>query len=151
ELFGWRKGAFTGALKDNPGALGRAEGGTLFIDEVDKLSLRAQTGLLHVLEERMYRPLGDPGSERPANVRFIAGTNANLSQAVKEGRLREDLYYRINVLPVQLPPLAERRDEVAAWAIFMARRRHEESYAGGQAELSQGAIAVLIAEPWPGN
>ena len=75
ELFGWRKGAFTGALRDNPGALGRAEGGTLFIDEIDKLSLRAQAGLLHVLEERAYRPLGDTAAERPANVRFIALPN----------------------------------------------------------------------------
>ncbi len=151
ELFGWRKGAFTGALRDNPGALGRAEGGTLFIDEIDKLSLRAQAGLLHVLEERTYRPLGDPGSERSADVRFIAGTNANLHEAVKQKRLREDLYYRINVLPVQLPPLDARRDEIPAWASFMARRRHAEAMPGGHVELTSTSDRALLAEPWPGN
>ena len=151
ELFGWKKGAFTGALRDNPGALGRAEGGTLFIDEIDKLSLRAQAGLLHVLEERTYRPLGDPGSERSADVRFIAGTNANLQQAVQQRRLREDLYYRINVLPVQLPSLEARRDEIPGWAAFMARRRHIEAMPSGHVELTCGAVNVLVSEPWPGN
>lgn len=151
ELFGWRKGAFTGAARDNPGALGRAEGGTLFIDEIDKLSLRAQAGLLHVLEERSYRPLGDQGSERAADVRFIVGSNANLVEAVRQKRLREDLYYRINVLPVQIPPLDARRDEIGAWAAFMAQRRHEESHADGRAELTPAGIALLTREPWPGN
>lgn len=151
ELFGWRKGAFTGALRDNPGALGRAEGGTLFIDEIDKLSLRAQAGLLHVLEERMYRPLGDSGSERTADVRFIAGTNANLFEAVQQKRFREDLYYRINVLPVKLPALAERRDEIGAWATFMAQRRHAEAAPGGHVELTPAGIGTLVDRPWPGN
>ena len=151
ELYGWKKGAFTGALRDNPGALGRAEGGTLFIDEIDKLSLRAQAGLLHVLEERTYRPLGDPGAERSADVRFIAGTNANLHEAVQQKRLREDLYYRINVLPVQLPPLDMRRDEIPAWAAFMVRRRHAEAMPSGHVELDCGAVRVLLAERWPGN
>jgi len=151
ELYGWRKGAFTGALRDNPGALGRAEGGTLFIDEIDKLSLRAQAGLLHVLEERTYRPLGDPGAERSADVRFIAGTNANLFEAVQQKRLREDLYYRINVLPVQLPPLDARRDEIGVWATFMARRRHAEGMPSGHVDLTCGAVRVLLAERWPGN
>jgi transcriptional regulator with AAA-type ATPase domain len=151
ELFGWRKGAFTGALRDNPGALGRAEGGTLFIDEVDKLSLRAQAGLLHVLEERGYRPLGDTGGEQSADVRFIVGTNANLLDAVRHKRLREDLYYRINVLPVQIPPLVERRDEIVPWAAFMVQRRHQESVPDGRAELTPEATALLVHEPWPGN
>lgn len=151
ELFGWRKGAFTGALRDNPGALGRAETGTLFIDEIDKLSLRAQAGLLHVLEERAYRPLGDLGGERSADVRFIVGTNASLVEAVREKRLREDLYYRINVLPVQLPSLAERVDEIGSWAAFMAQRRHQESVPGGRAEVTTGGVALLLRHPWPGN
>jgi len=151
ELFGWRKGAFTGAVRDNPGALGRAEGGTLFIDEIDKLSLRAQAGLLHVLEERAYRPLGDQGGERAADVRFIIGTNANLLEAVRQKRLREDLYYRINVLPVQIPPLGGRSDEIGPWAAFMAQRRHEESHAEGRAELTPAGVALLTREPWPGN
>jgi len=151
ELFGWRKGAFTGATRDNPGALGRAEGGTLFIDEIDKLSLRAQAALLHVLEERSYRPLGDQGGERAADVRFIVGTNANLVEAVREKRLREDLYYRINVLPVQIPSLAGRVDEIAPWAVFMAQRRHEESVPDGRAELAPAGVTLLAGEPWPGN
>ena len=78
ELFGWKKGAFTGAIRDNPGLIARARGGTLFIDEIDNLSPRAQAGLLHVLEDRTYRVLGDNGSEKPAEVRFIIGTNARL-------------------------------------------------------------------------
>jgi len=151
ELFGWRKGAFTGALRDNPGALGRAEGGTLFIDEVDKLSLRAQAGLLHVLEERGYRPLGDTGGEQNADVRFIVGTNANLLEAVRHKRLREDLYYRINVLPVQIPGLAERKDEIAPWAAFMVQRRHQEGIPDGRADITPEGTALLVHEPWPGN
>ena len=151
ELFGWKRGAFTGALRDNPGALGRAEGGTLFIDEVDKLSLRAQAGLLHVLEERAYRPLGDTAPERKTDVRFIVGTNATLADAVREGRFREDLFYRINVLPLTVPPLADRRDEIAPWAAFMVQRRHDEGAAGGRAEIVPDALALLVNEPWPGN
>jgi len=151
ELFGWRRGAFTGALRDNPGALGRAEGGTLFIDEVDKLSLRAQAGLLHVLEERSYRPLGDTGGERKTDVRFIVGTNANIAEAVREGRFREDLYYRINVLPVQIPALSERREEIAPWAAYMVQRRHDENGGGGRAEIAPQGIALLERETWPGN
>ena len=151
ELFGWCKGAFTGALRDNPGALGRAESGTLFIDEVDKLSLRAQAGLLHVLEERSYRPLGDTDSEQKADVRFIVGTNANLIEAVRDKRLREDLYYRINVLPVQIPALADRRDEISAWATFMVERRHKETVPDGRARITTEGSALLVGQPWPGN
>jgi DNA-binding NtrC family response regulator len=151
ELFGWRRGAFTGAHRDNPGALGRAEGGTLFIDEIDKLSLRAQAGLLHVLEERSYRALGDTGSEQKTDVRFIVGTNANLGLAVREGRFREDLYYRINVLPVAVPPLAERQDEIAPWAAYMVQRRHDENGGGGRADVTAEGLALLGREAWPGN
>ncbi|HZI15013.1 MAG TPA: sigma 54-interacting transcriptional regulator, partial [Myxococcus sp.] len=91
ELFGWKKGAFTGAARDTPGAVARAGGGTLFIDEIDKLSLKAQAGLLHLLEERAYRALGEDGTPRRADVRFIIGTNANLHAAMRAGRFREDL------------------------------------------------------------
>ncbi|HZI08204.1 MAG TPA: sigma 54-interacting transcriptional regulator, partial [Archangium sp.] len=91
ELFGWKKGAFTGAVRDNAGSVARAEGGTLFIDEIDKLSLKAQAGLLHLLEERTYRPLGEGAGEKRAEVRFIIGTNADLLGAVRAGRFREDL------------------------------------------------------------
>jgi DNA-binding NtrC family response regulator len=151
ELFGWRKGAFSGAVKDNPGCLARAGGGTLFIDEIDKLSLKAQAGLLHVLEERTYRALGDAGSEQRANVRFIVGTNAHLTDAVRRGTFREDLYYRINVLPVRVPPLDERRDEIGTWARYMLARHHREKSPMGVARLSPGAEQRLEQASWPGN
>jgi DNA-binding NtrC family response regulator len=151
ELFGWRKGAFTGASRDNPGVIARARGGTLFIDEIDNLSARAQAGLLHVLEERKYRMLGDDGAERPADVRFIIGTNARLQEAVREKRFREDLYYRINVLPVKLPALRDRADEVPLWANYMAARHHAKKAAGAHVALSERAQALLAAHPWPGN
>jgi transcriptional regulator with AAA-type ATPase domain len=151
ELFGWRKGAFTGAVRDNPGCLARAEGGTLFIDEIDKLSLKAQAGLLHVLEERTYRTLGDAGSAQRANVRFIIGTNAHLPEAVRRGAFREDLYYRINVLPVRVPSLDERRDEIGPWARYMLARHHREKNPEGVARLAPEAEQRLEQSAWPGN
>lgn len=150
-LFGWRRGAFTGATRDSQGSVARAEGGTLFIDEIDKLSLKAQAGLLHVLEERTYRILGDGETERKANVRFIIGTNAQLHEAVREGRFREDLYYRINVLPFAVPPLEERLDEIPQWAYYMLTRRHRERIPDGQAHVSAEAERRLRASRWPGN
>jgi DNA-binding NtrC family response regulator len=151
ELFGWKRGAFTGAVKDTTGALGRAEGGTLFIDEIDKLSLKAQSGLLRVLEERRYRPLGDNAGARQANVRFLIGTNADLWSAVRVGRFREDLYYRISVLPIQIPPLAERLDEIAGWARYMANRHHREKGAPGQVAFELAGLELLEVADWPGN
>jgi DNA-binding NtrC family response regulator len=152
ELFGWKRGAFTGAVKDAQGAITRAARGTLFIDEIDKLSMRAQAGLLRVLEEQRYRPLGDNASEQRANVRFIVGTNTDLHAALRAGRFREDLYYRINVLPLRLPPLAERLDELPLWAEYMLARRHQESGGGGGApSLAPEAIALLRSTSWPGN
>jgi DNA-binding NtrC family response regulator len=151
ELFGWKKGAFTGAVKDNSGVIARARGGTLFIDEIDNLSTRAQAGLLHVLEERSYRVLGDDGVEKSADVRFLIGTNATLEEAVRQKRFRQDLYYRINVLPVRLPPLNERPDEIPLWAQFMLDRRHSVRAPGGRAEITKAAQDVLVRQPWPGN
>lgn len=149
ELCGWKKGAFTDAMQDTPGALSRAEGGTLFIDEIDKLSLKAQAGLLRILEERRYRPLGERRGEHQANVRFVIGTNADLHRAVQAGRFREDLYYRINVLPVKIPPLCERRDEIIPWARYMAQRRHGKT--AGTVSIAAEAEQLLQEQPWPGN
>lgn len=149
ELVGWKRGAFTGATGSMPGALTRAAGGTLFIDEIDKLSLKAQAGLLRVLEERRYRALGDDTSEREADVRFIIGTNADLRASVRQGRFREDLYYRINVLPVHLPALAKRLDEVPEWAAFMLARCSGD--ARDRVRLAPEAVDALLAHPWPGN
>lgn len=152
ELFGWKRGAFTGAVKDSMGAMGRAATGTLFIDEIQNLAPKAQVGLLRVLEERLYRPIGDETGERHADVRFIIGTNVDLKEAVASGKLREDLYYRINVLPVRLPPLAERRDEIPLWAEHMVSRRHaESSNSGSTVRLEAEASALLAKLPWPGN
>ncbi|EYF06485.1 sigma-54-dependent transcriptional regulator [Chondromyces apiculatus] len=151
ELFGWKRGAFTGAVKDSAGAIARAARGTLFIDEIDKLSLKAQAGLLRVLEERRYRPLGDEQAERTADVRFIVGTNADLRGAVRAGRFREDLYYRINVLPVKLPPLSERLDELPLWAEYMLSRRHQEAGRTSAVRLTPDAVKRLQAWTWPGN
>jgi DNA-binding NtrC family response regulator len=151
DIFGWKRGAFTGALKDAAGCIARAEGWTLFIDEIDKLSLKAQAGLLRVIEERRYRPIGEGTGDKSADVRFVVGTNADLWAAVRGGRFREDLYYRINVLPVKVPPLAERRDEVPRWAAYMLDRRHRAAGRTGSATLSIEAEQVLAAQPWPGN
>lgn len=151
ELFGWKRGAFTGAIKDNAGAILRAQKGTLFIDEIDKLSLKAQAGLLHVIEERRYHPLGDEGGERRADVRFIIGTNADLRAAQRAGRFREDLYYRISVLPVRLPPLSERLDELPLWADYMLKRRSSEDDYRGIILFARDALQLLMDTPWPGN
>jgi len=152
ELFGWKRGAFTGAVKDNPGAIARAAKGTLFLDEIDKLSLKAQAGLLHFIEERSYRMLGDDSAgERHADVRLLVGTNADLRAAVRAGRFREDLYYRVNVLPVRLLPLAERLDELALWADYMLSRRHREAAGEGAARFEPEAMKLLASVPWPGN
>jgi Sigma-54 interaction domain len=152
ELFGWKRGAFTGAVKDNPGAVARAAKGTLFLDEIDKLSLKAQAGLLRFIEERSYRMLGDDAAgERRTTLRLLVGTNADLRAAVRAGRFREDLYYRINVLPVRLPPLAERLDELPLWAEYMLDRRHREGGGEGAARLSPEAVKLLLSVPWPGN
>jgi len=150
ELFGWRKGAFTGALRDNEGCVSRVEEGTLFIDEIDKLSLKAQGALLQLLESRTYRPFGS-GAERKANVRFIVGTNADLLERVRARAFREDLYYRINVLPVRLPPLDQRPEEIVLWARYMAERRHREASMPGRARLSPEAERLLERQSWPGN
>lgn len=154
ELFGWKRGAFTSASNDTAGAVTRAAAGTLFIDEIDKLSLRAQAGLLRVFEERRYRPLGEGVSDRTADVRFIVGTNANVRELVKAGQFREDLYYRINVLPVAVPALAERRDEIAEWALYMLRRRHETGRgeaAPGEVQIVPEALDRIRLHAWPGN
>lgn len=151
ELFGWRRGAFTGAVRDNDGLIARARGGTLFIDEIANLSARSQAGLLHVLEERTYRTLGDGGAEKQAQVRFIIGTNENLQDAVREKRFREDLYYRINVLPVSLPALRQRVDEIALWSAYMVNRHHVRAGGAGTVGIAPSAQALLQKQPWPGN
>ena len=120
-LFGHRKGAFTGAHADHEGLIRAAEGGTLFLDEIDALPLLAQVKLLRFLQEKEFRPLGSTRL-RHADVRLIAAANSNLEHAVKSGRLREDLFYRLNIVPIELPPLRQRTEDIPALAKHFLRR-----------------------------
>ncbi len=149
ELFGWRRGAFTGADRNHDGCVTRARGGTLFLDEIDKLDLETQARLLGLLEDGSYRPLGEPRTRR-SDVRFIVGTNADLEDEVRAGRFLQDLYFRIHVLPVELPDLRDRADEVGDWARWMLSQL--DGPGGGiRSTLTDEAVAVLEAFDWPGN
>ncbi|MGE5217826.1 MAG: sigma-54 interaction domain-containing protein [Chloroflexota bacterium] len=149
ELFGHVKGAFTDARWAEKGLIAEAEGGTLFLDEIDSLSLAAQVKLLRFLQNGEYRPLGSARALM-ANVRVIAATNADLKSQVELKRFREDLFYRLNVLSVAVPPLRARGDDVIPLAEHFLRR-----YSGGQSSgcpsLSEMANRKLIAYSWPGN
>ncbi len=148
ELFGWKRGAFTGAERNHDGCVTRARGGTLFLDEVDKLDLDTQAKLLGLLEDGTYRPLGDPRTRR-ADVRFVIGTNADLEGEVRAGRFLQDLYFRIHVLPVELPDLRDRADEISDWAAWMLAQM--DLPGRGHAGLASEALSVLEVFDWPGN
>lgn len=149
ELFGHKRGAFTGAMGDNPGRVAACEGGTLFLDEIGDLPLSLQPKLLRFIQEREYERVGDPVS-RTADVRIIAATNRDLLAAVKAGTFREDLYYRLNVFQIELPPLRERMEDIEPLArallAFLAAQNHRTALA-----LTPEAIALLKAHSWPGN
>ena len=149
QLFGYRRGAFTGAVDSFQGLIRAAEGGTLFLDEVGELPLATQPKLLRFLDAREVQPLGEAMPHR-VRVRVIAATNADLEQLVKEGRFRADLFYRLNVVHFQLPPLRERREEIRPLAeTFLARALDE---AGKTAvKFSEDALEHLLLHPWPGN
>jgi len=121
ELFGYKKGAFTGANTDRKGLIEEAEGGTLFLDEIGELPLNLQVKLLRVLQENEIKPLGS-SKPKKINVRFITATNRNLKKMVEEGKFREDLYYRINVLPIHIPPLRERKEDIIPLAQFFIKK-----------------------------
>jgi len=149
EMFGHSKGAFTGATTSEHGLIGEAEGGTLFLDEVDCLPLLAQTKLLRFLQEGEYKPLGSSKS-RHADVRVIAASNIDLAQAVKERKLRQDLYYRLNIARVNMPSLCDRRGDIPLLAEhFLAKYAHE--FDRSARELSEAAMRKLISYDWPGN
>jgi len=154
ELFGWKKGAFTGAVRDTPGAVTRAFKGTLFIDEIDKLSLKAQAGLLKLLESRTYRPIGDGAREQQADVRFIIGGNMDLYECVKLGRFREDLYFRLAVLVLKVPPLRDREGDVGLLLQKFLDKLNQDMKAqsgGVHKNFSAGAKNLLQRHTWPGN
>jgi transcriptional regulator with GAF, ATPase, and Fis domain len=144
ELFGHEKGAFTGAIGRRAGRFELAHGGTLFLDEIGELPLDAQPKLLRVLQEQRFMRVG--GTEELAvDVRVIAATNRDLAAAVKAGTFRADLFYRLSVFPIRLPPLRERREDVPALVEVMARRF------GARAGIEPDALAYLQAYDWPGN
>jgi DNA-binding NtrC family response regulator len=149
ELFGHARGAFTGALADKPGLFVEADGGTLFLDEIGDISPAMQMKLLRVLQEQQVRPVG--GSQwRSIDVRVIAATHRDLQSAVAAARFREDLYYRINVFNIRLPPLRERREDVPLLVEHLIRRAARES--GKRVTgMSQEALELLSRYDWPGN
>jgi len=149
ELFGYRAGAFTGANKDKPGRFAMAKGGTLFLDEISEVSAALQVALLRVLQERTYEPLGATRSES-TDARVIVATNADLALLTRQGRFREDLYYRVNVVRVELPPLRKRKEDIPLLVqrfIDRFNRLQRKSVRG----LSAEALSLLMAHDWPGN
>ncbi len=149
ELFGHRKGAFTGATEDKKGLFELADQGTLFLDEVGEMPLPLQAKLLRVLQEGEFRPVGSNQTKR-VDVRIVAATNRTLEEEVREGRFREDLYYRLQVFPLQLPPLRDRGDDV----LLLARHflvRYAREFGRSSATFSQEAAELLRAYNWPGN
>ncbi|WP_348697983.1 sigma-54 dependent transcriptional regulator [Duganella fentianensis] len=148
ELFGYDKGAFTGALKDRIGKFELANEGTVFLDEMTEMPMALQTKLLRFLQDNMIERLGS-NRRQELDLRIIAATNRKPLDAVREGTLREDLYYRLNVFPVALPPLRERKDDIPALARHFARKF---GYRGSQeAMLDDAVLAALQAYDWPGN
>jgi len=149
ELFGHLKGAFTGAAEDKEGKFAQADGGTLFLDEVGDMSPRTQAKVLRVLEEQRFTPVGGSTSVK-VDVRVIASTNKNLELEIERGNFREDLYYRLNVLPFQLPPLRDRREDIAVLLEFFledfARKNGRKS-----PSVTRKAIEILENYSWPGN
>jgi len=149
ELFGHVKGAFTGAVQDKAGIFAIANGGTLFLDEVSNLSLEVQGKLLRVMETQEYKPVG-LAKTKTTDIRVIAATNQDLKDLVSENRFREDLYYRLNVFPIYLPTLKERRDDIPRLAYHFLRSFCKQT--GKRIEgFSNDALEVLINHDWPGN
>jgi NtrC-family two-component system response regulator AlgB len=147
ELFGHVKGAFTGAVRDNPGRIAMSQGGTLFLDEIGDMPMSLQPKLLRFMQERQYERVGDTVT-RNADVRIISATNVDLAEAIKDGRFREDLLYRINVIQIDLPPLRERPGDLMDLALGMlAHFRRGKS----AMEFTPEALAAMKAYEWPGN
>lgn len=149
ELFGHEKGAFTGAIGERKGYFGEADGGTIFLDEVGELPLSTQARLLRVLETGEFIKVGSSKVQK-TDVRIVAATNVNLVQAISDGRFREDLYYRLNTVPIKIPPLRERSDDI----VLLFRKfaaDFAEKYRMPAIQLTEDAKQILVAYPWPGN
>lgn len=149
ELFGHVKGAFTGACDNHNGLVKEAEGGTLFLDEIGTISPNVQAKLLRLLQDKEYKPLGCP-KPKNADIRIIAATNKDLYTLVREGAFREDLYYRLNILSIHLPPLRARRDDIPL-LISHFINKYSREYNKPEIELSQALINEFAAYKWPGN
>jgi two-component system nitrogen regulation response regulator NtrX len=149
ELFGHEKGAFTGASERRRGRFDLANNGTLFLDEIGDMSLKTQAKILRILQEQRFDRVGGAVTIE-VDVRIIAATNKDLAQEIKEGRFREDLYYRLNVIPVQVPPLRERREDIP---LLVEEFLREAAIDGGlrQKRITAGAIEIMTRQPWQGN
>ena len=148
ELFGHRKGAFTGAVSDRPGLFESANGGTLFLDEIGETSAALQVRLLRAIQEREIRRVGED-RDRKVNVRLIAATNRDLKAEVEKGDFREDLFYRLNVFPITLPPLRERKEDIPEFALYFLGKKDGEG--AGPQGFTAHAMDALGAYEWPGN
>jgi sigma-54 specific flagellar transcriptional regulator A len=148
ELFGHEKGAFTGAITTRKGRFELAEGGTLFLDEIGDMSMPMQVKLLRVLQERTFERIGSNKTQR-CDVRIIAATHRNLEQAIADGTFREDLFYRLNVFPINMPPLRERLEDLPALIVELAARNEREGR--GAVRFTDAAVSVLARYDWPGN
>ncbi len=148
ELFGHEKGAFTGAISARQGRFELAEGGTLFLDEIGDMSVQMQVKLLRVLQERTFERVGS-NKTIESNVRIVAATHRNLEEAIKDGKFREDLFYRLNVFPIDMPPLRERIEDVPLLVNELVKRLEHEKR--GSVRLTQAAVVALCQYHWPGN
>jgi len=149
ELFGHVRGAFTNAVSHREGRFAMADGGTIFLDEIGDMSMNLQVKLLRVLQERTFEPVGSSKTQN-VDVRVIAATHQRLAQLIEEKRFREDLYYRLNVIPVEVPPLRERREDIPALVVHFLEA-HAEKNGMSIKGISPEAIEMLCRQPWPGN
>ncbi|MCZ2073981.1 MAG: sigma-54-dependent Fis family transcriptional regulator [Bryobacteraceae bacterium] len=149
ELFGHRKGSFTGAVDDKIGKFQKADGGTIFLDEVGDMSLKTQAKVLRALEEQRFEPVGASNSVQ-VDVRVVAATNKNLEEQIERGSFREDLFYRLNVIPFYVPPLRERKEDIPALADHFLRE-FTTAYGRKRKELTPEALRILVDYHWPGN